>query len=92
MSFRFGDRGSDERPLEKGSISRRNCQRWVKRKLGEADVKLPWDEIIRDTSAMRAVTVRLGAERYLMRTALQGCAGAVFRIAGVKVPPLAQPA
>lgn len=64
----------------------------LKRKLAEADAKLPWDEIIRDTSAMRAVTVRLGGERYLMRTALRGCAGTTFQVAGVKVPPLAQPA
>jgi hypothetical protein len=65
---------------------------FLKRKLAEADAKLPWDEIIRDTSAMRAVTVRMGGERYLMRTALRGCAGTALRAAGVKVPPLAQPA
>jgi transposase len=66
----------------------------LKRKLAESDgaVKLPWKEIIRDTSAMRAVTVRLAGERYLMRTELRGCAGTVFRAVGVKVPPLAQPA
>lgn len=63
----------------------------LKRKLAEAKTMLPWDEIIRDSSAMRAVVVRLGGERYLMRTALRGCAGALFRIVGVKVPPLAQP-
>jgi hypothetical protein len=64
----------------------------LKRKLNEADNKTPWHEIIRDTSAMRAVTVRLGGDRYVMRTALRGCAGELFRIVGVKVPPLAQPA
>jgi hypothetical protein len=64
---------------------------FLKRKLADAGAKLPWNEIIRDTSAMRAVTVRLGGERFLMRTAAQGCAGTVFRVAGVKIPPLAQP-
>ncbi|PIQ82010.1 MAG: transposase, partial [Candidatus Omnitrophica bacterium CG11_big_fil_rev_8_21_14_0_20_64_10] len=63
----------------------------LKRKLAEAKMMLPWDEMIRDSSAMRAVVVRLGGERYLMRTALRGCAGTLFRIVGVKVPPLAQP-
>ena len=46
---------------------------------------------IRDLSAMRAVTVELGGEKYLMRSPMQGCAGKVFAATGVKVPPLAQP-
>ncbi|MBI4669663.1 MAG: hypothetical protein HY747_10875 [Elusimicrobia bacterium] len=54
-------------------------------------LKLPWDEIIRDLSAMRAVVVRLNGDRYLMRPSLKGHAGALFQITGVKVPPLAQP-
>jgi hypothetical protein len=64
----------------------------LKRKLAQADLKLPWDEIIRDLSAMRAVTVALGGERYLLRSPLQGSAGKILGALGIKPPPLAQPA
>lgn len=63
----------------------------LKRKLKEAGLKIQWDEVIRDLSAMRAVTVQLGGENYLMRSPLKGCAGQVFNAVGVKAPPLAQP-
>jgi transposase len=64
----------------------------LKRKLAQADLKLPWDEIIRDLSAMRAVTVDLGGEQYLLRSPLQGSAGKILAALGIKPPPLAQPA
>jgi transposase len=63
----------------------------LKRKLAEADWALPWDEVIRDLSQMRAVVVELGGENYLLRSPLKGCAGQVFAAVGLKVPPLAQP-
>lgn len=63
----------------------------LKRKLAQADLKLPWDEIIRDLSAMRAVTVSLGGEAYLLRSPLQGNAGKILAALGIKPPPLAQP-
>ena len=64
----------------------------LKRKLAQADLKLPWDEIIRDLSALRAITVALGGEQYLLRSPLQGSAGKILAALGIKPPPLAQPA
>jgi len=63
----------------------------LRRKLQDAKVEAPWDEVIRDLSSLRAVTVELGGESYLMRSPLVGCAGRVFAAAGVRPPPLAQP-
>jgi len=63
----------------------------LKRRLAEANLSPPWDEVIRDLSQMRAVVVELGGERYLMRSPLKGCAGQVLNALGIKAPPLAQP-
>jgi hypothetical protein len=38
---------------------------------------------------VRAITVRLDNQRYLMRTELQGHASEAFRAIGVRPPPLA---
>ncbi len=64
----------------------------LRRKLRDAGVKAQWDEVIRDLSSLRAVTVQLAGEKYLMRSPLEGCAGKVLAAVGVKPPPLAQPA
>lgn len=64
----------------------------LRRKLREAGVKAQWDDVIRDLASLRAVTVELGGERYLMRSPLEGSAGKVLTAVGVKPPPLAQPA
>jgi Transposase DDE domain len=64
---------------------------FLRHKLARANLKLPWDEVIRDLAQLRAVLVQLDGERYLMRSPLKGCAGQVFAALGVKVPPLAQP-
>ncbi len=64
----------------------------LRRKLRDAGVKAQWDEVIRDLSSLRAITVEIGAEKYLMRSPLNGCAGKVLAAVGVKTPPLAQPA
>jgi hypothetical protein len=63
----------------------------LRRKLAAAEVTAPWDEVVRDLSSLRAVTVALGGERYLMRSPVCGCAGRVFAAVGIKPPPLAQP-
>jgi transposase len=62
----------------------------LRKKLSEANLKLPWDEAIRDLSSVRAVTVNLAGEQYLMRTPLAGHAGRIFAACGIKPPPLAQ--
>ena len=64
----------------------------LKRKLAQVDLTVPWDEIMRDLSALRAVTVDLGGEQYLLRSPLQGSAGKILAALGIKPPPLAQPA
>lgn len=51
---------------------------------------VPWDDLMRDLSQVRAVRVRLGDDVYLMRTELTGSAHQAFRAAGVRPPPLAQ--
>lgn len=50
---------------------------------------VPWNDLMRDISQVRAVRVRLGDATYLMRTELQGCAHLAFRAVGVRPPPLA---
>ena len=63
----------------------------LRRKLAEAGVAAQWDEIIRDLSELRAVSVELDGERYLLRSPLRGCAGRVFQAVGVRTAPLATP-
>lgn len=63
----------------------------LRRKLRDAGVQAQWDEVIRDLSSLRAVTVELGGQKYLMRSPLEGCAGKALAAVGLKPPPLAQP-
>lgn len=63
----------------------------LKKKLAAAGLAIPWDEVIRDLVCVRAVTVELGGEKYLLRTPLAGRAGKILTAVGVKPPPLAQP-
>jgi transposase len=62
----------------------------LRQKLAAAGLKLPWDEVIRDLSQLRAVTLRVQQDRYLMRSPLKGCAGQVLAAVGVKPPDLAK--
>ncbi len=62
----------------------------LRKKLAAADLELPWDELIRDLAALRAVEVELDGQRYVLRSPLQGHAGKVFAALGAKVPPLAE--
>ncbi len=63
----------------------------IRRKLADGGHNIPWDEVIRDLSSVRAVTVELGGQKYLMRTPLAGRAGTIFAAVGVKPPTMAQP-
>jgi transposase len=58
----------------------------LKRKLADAKLTLPWDEVIRDLSQVRAVTLRANNDRFLMRSPLKGSASTVFAAVGVKPP------
>jgi transposase len=62
----------------------------LRQKLAAAGQKLPWDEVVRDLSDLRAVEVELDGQRYLLRSPLKRHAGKVFAAVGAKVPPLAQ--
>lgn len=62
----------------------------LRRKLSAAGLKIPWDEVIRDLSSVRAVEMQFGWECYRMRPPLCGHAGAIFQAVGVRVPPLAE--
>lgn len=58
--------------------------------LEPARLRLPWDEIIRDLSQLRALRVRLDGELYRLRTELKGTADRAFRAVGVRPPALAE--
>jgi hypothetical protein len=60
-------------------------------RLEPARLLIPWDKLLQDLSQVRAITVRLDDQRYLMRTELRGHAHAAFRALGLRPPPLAQP-
>lgn len=63
---------------------------FLKVKIAAAHEKFPWDEVLRDLSALRAIHLEMEDEIYLLRSPLRGCAGRLFQIAGVRVPSLAE--
>jgi len=63
----------------------------LKRRLAEAGLKFPWNDVIRDLSELRAVRVFLDGSHFLLRSPVKGTAGRVFAAVGVKVPSLVQP-
>jgi hypothetical protein len=62
----------------------------LRRRLAESNLEVPWNDVVRDLSAVRAVTVELAGERYLLRGPMAGHASRIFSAVGVKPPPLAQ--
>jgi hypothetical protein len=60
------------------------------RSVEPARLPLPWEKLLQDLAQVRAVTVRLDDQRYLMRTELKGHASEAFRAVGLRPPPLAQ--
>jgi hypothetical protein len=62
----------------------------LRQKLAAAGLKLPWDDVIRDLSQLRAVTLRVQKDRFLMRSPLKGCTSSVLAAVGVKPPVIAQ--
>jgi len=63
----------------------------LRRKLSAAGVEAQWDEVMRDLSRLRAVTVKLDGERFPLRSPVRGCAGRVLQAVGVRPPALATP-
>jgi hypothetical protein len=62
----------------------------LKHKLLEAGLKLPWDDVVRDLCQIRAVTIRVQQDRFLMRSPFKGAAGKVLAAVGIKPPALAE--
>lgn len=56
-----------------------------------ARLPVRWEDLLEDLSQMRALRVKLGDDRYLMRTELKGHASLAFRAVGLRPPPLAEP-
>lgn len=52
--------------------------------------KFEWAEILRDLAALQYVEVEHQAKRFLLRSEAQGTCSAVFRAAGVAIPPTIQ--
>ncbi len=52
--------------------------------------KFEWAEILRDLEALQYVQVEHQGKRFLLRSEVQGTCAAVFRAAGVAIPPTVQ--
>jgi hypothetical protein len=63
----------------------------LRRCLGARGGPLEWAAIRRDLATLAEVEVRDGEHWYLLRTALQGCAGKVLQAVGVAIPPPVRP-
>jgi transposase len=46
-----------------------------------------WDEMLRDLDALEEVDVAQGAQRFVLRSEVRGCAGKVLQAVGVALPP-----
>ncbi len=53
-------------------------------------LKLPWDEVLGDLKAIKAVKLRVNGSSYLLRTDFRGVAHRVFQAVGAKPPPTLQ--
>lgn len=52
--------------------------------------KFEWADILRDLEALQQVEVEHQGKRFVVRSEVQGTCGAVFRAAGVAIPPTVQ--
>jgi transposase len=59
-------------------------------RLALAGDKFEWAQILRDLEALQYVEVEHQAKRFLLRSEAQGTCSAVFRAAGVAIPPTIQ--
>lgn len=63
----------------------------LRHKLAAAGLKLPWDDVVRDLCEVRAITIRVQQDRFLMRSPFKGTVGKVFSAVGVRPPAIAEP-
>ena len=59
-------------------------------RLSVAGVNGEWTDIVRDLDRVEQVIIEQGSKRFGLRPQAPGCAGAVFKAAGVALPPLIQ--
>jgi transposase len=57
------------------------------RRIAAKKMAIEWPDILRDLRAVKAVEVKEGDRTFVLRTALQGCAGKIFQAVGVAPPP-----
>ena len=57
-------------------------------RLSAAGVNAEWSDIVRDLDRVEQVIIEQGSKRFVLRPQAPGCAGAVFKAAGVALPPL----
>ena len=59
-------------------------------RLAAANMNAEWGDIVRDLDRVEQVTIEQGGKRFMLRPQAPGCAGGVFKAAGVALPPLVQ--
>ena len=57
-------------------------------RLAAAEVTAEWRDIVRDLDRVEQMTVEQGTKRFVLRPQAPGCAGGVFKAAGIALPPL----
>ena len=62
----------------------------LRHKLAAAGLQLPWDDVVRDLCEVRAITLHVRQDRFLMRSPFKGTAGKVFTAVGVRPPVIAE--
>jgi hypothetical protein len=63
----------------------------LKRRMAMRGYHEEWDVVRRDLESLGEVEISDGADRYLLRTALQGATGKVLQAVGVAAPPTLRP-
>jgi hypothetical protein len=58
----------------------------LQRKLEAADIPLPWPDVMRQLSEVRAIDLTLDGQRYRLRTDLSRAAAEILAAAGVRTP------
>jgi transposase len=62
-------------------------RRELERRLELRGSSFEWGDVLRDISSVEEVTAEISEKQIIFRSELKGCAGKVFKAAGVAVPP-----
>jgi len=60
------------------------------KELKRKEIEIPWDQVLHDLDAFKAIHFQIGDQPYLLRTEFQGNAYRIFQTVGVKPPPTLQ--